>query len=99
MQRFQSSFYLDYYYQTNDVKRQKKKRNYDDGIDDVVDGVGGVDDSGGVGDDVDDSCDCAIIAQQHDICIEINTHYSAVNTTFNSVTMVIRENTTPHQCN
>jgi len=82
--------------------RRRKKRNYDDGIDDVVDGVGGDDDGvGGVDDsgDVDDSCDCAIIAQQHDICIEINTHYSAVNTTFNSVTMVIRENTTPHQCN
>ena len=70
--------------------RSRKKRNYDD----VVDG-----DDDGVGDDVDDSCDCAIIAQQHDICIEINTHYSAVNTTFNSVTMVIRENTTPHQYN
>ena len=77
--------------------RSRKKRNYDDGIDDVVDGDD--DGVGGVGDDVDDSCDCAIIAQQHDICIEITTHYSAVNTTFNSVTMVIRENTTPHQCN
>jgi len=37
--------------------RSRKKRNYDDGVD-------------GVGGDVYDSCDCAIISQQYNICIK-----------------------------